>query len=222
MTLVVRREGDQLRRYVHLGTGNYHHSTAKVYTDYGYMSSEKKLGQDVHKIFMQLTSLTEARDLNLMLTSPFNLFDGVMTKIGRETENARAGRKAHIIVKVNSLNEPRVIDALYEASQAGVKIELIVRGICTLRPGVLGLSDNITVRSILGRFLEHSRRRNESCFPVRQKTLKEQLKRDLELYLADNCNAWVLHGDGSYERLVPGDREPVSAQETLHHQLAVA
>jgi polyphosphate kinase len=227
MTLVVRREGDQLRRYVHLGTGNYHHSTAKVYTDYGYMSSEKKLGQDVHKIFMQLTSLTEARDLNLMLTSPFNLFDGVMAKIGRETENARAGRKAHIIVKVNSLNEPHVIDALYEASQAGVKIELIVRGICTLRPGVLGLSDNITVRSILGRFLEHSRvyyfhndgdeeiRRNESCFPVRQKTLKEQLKRDLELYLADNCNAWVLHGDGSYERLVPGDREPVSAQETL-------
>jgi polyphosphate kinase len=247
MTLVVRREGDQLRRYVHLGTGNYHHSTAKVYTDYGYMSSEKKLGQDVHKIFMQLTSLTEARDLNLMLTSPFNLFDGVIAKIARETENARAGRKAHIIVKVNSLNEPRVIDALYEASQAGVKIELIVRGICTLRPGVLGLSDNITVRSILGRFLEHSRvyyfyndgdeeiycasadwmernllRRNESCFPVRQKTLKEQLKRDLELYLADNCNAWVLHGDGSYERLVPGDREPVSAQDTLLQLLASA
>ena len=240
MTLVVRREGEVLRRYVHLGTGNYHHSTAKVYTDYGYMSSDKKLGEDVHKIFMQLTSLTEARDLNLMMTSPFNLFDGIMAKIGREAENAQAGRKAHIIVKVNALNEPRVIDALYEASQAGVKIELIVRGICVLRPGVLGLSDNITVRSILGRFLEHSRvyyfyndgeeeifcasadwmernllHRNESCFPVRQKTLKEQVKRDLELYLADNCNAWVLHGDGSYERLQPGDREAVSAQETL-------
>jgi polyphosphate kinase len=209
------------------------------------MSSDRKLGQDVHKIFMQLTSLTEARDLNLMLTSPFNLFDGVMAKIGRETENARAGRSARIIVKVNALNEPRVIDALYEASQAGVKIELIVRGICALRPGVLGVSDNISVRSILGRFLEHSRvyyfyndgeeeiycasadwmernllRRNESCFPVRQKTLKEQLKRDLELYLADNCNAWVLHGDGSYERLASGDQEPVSAQDTLLQLLA--
>jgi len=245
MALVVRRENDKLVRYVHLGTGNYHHSTAKIYTDYGYLSSEKKLGEDVHKIFMQLTSLTEARDLNLMLTSPFNLFDGVMAKIQRETVHARAGRKGHIIVKINALAEPNVVNALYEASQAGVKIELIVRGICSLRPGVLGLSDNITVRSILGRFLEHSRiyyflndgdeevycasadwmernllRRNESCFPVRQKSLKEQLKRDLQLYLADNCNAWVLHGDGSYERLQPGDREPVSAQETFLKLLA--
>jgi len=245
MTLVVRRENDKLVRYVHLGTGNYHHSTAKIYTDYGYLSSDKKLGEDVHKIFMQLTSLTEARDLKLMLTSPFNLFDGVMAKIERETAHARAGRKAHIIVKINALAEPNVVNALYEASQAGVKIEMIVRGICSLRPGVLGLSDNITVRSILGRFLEHSRiyyflndgdeevycasadwmernllRRNESCFPVRQKSLKEQLKRDLQLYLADNCNAWVLHGDGSYERLQPGNREPVSAQDTFLKLLA--
>ena len=247
MTLVVRRENDKLVRYVHLGTGNYHASTSKIYTDYGFLSSDKKLGEDVHKIFMQLTSLTEARDLNLMLASPFNLFDAVIAKIQRETDHARAGRKAHIIVKVNSLNEPNVVNALYEASQAGVKIDLIVRGICSLRPGVLGLSDNITVRSILGRFLEHSRvyyflndgneefycasadwmernllRRNESCFPVRQKTLKEQLKRDLELYLADNTNAWVLHGDGSYERLTPGEREPVSAQETFLQLLAVS
>jgi len=245
MTLVVRRENDRLVRYVHLGTGNYHHSTAKIYTDYGYLSSDKKLGEDVHKIFMQLTSLTEARDLNLMLTSPFNLFDGVIAKIERETAHARAGRKGHIIVKINALAEPNVVNALYEASQAGVRIELIVRGICSLRPGVLGLSDNITVRSILGRFLEHSRiyyfyndgdeeiycasadwmernllRRNESCFPVRQKSLKEQLKRDLQLYLADNCDAWVLHGDGSYERLQPGNREPVSAQETFLNLLA--
>ena len=246
MTLIVRREKDKLVRYVHLGTGNYHHSTTKVYSDYGFMSSDKKLGEDVHKIFMQLTSLTEARDLNLMLTSPFNLFDGVVAKIQRETDHARAGRKSQIIVKVNSLHEPNVVNALYDASQAGVKIDLIVRGICSLRPGVLGLSDNITVRSILGRFLEHSRvyyflndgdeeiycasadwmernllRRNESCFPVRQKTLREQLKRDLELYLADNTNAWVLHGDGSYERLTPGDREPLSAQETFLQLLAM-
>jgi polyphosphate kinase len=245
MTLVVRREKDKLVRYVHLGTGNYHHSTTKVYTDYGLMSSDRKLGEDVHKIFMQLTSLTEARDLNLMLTSPFNLFDGVISKIHRETEHARAGRDARIIVKVNSLNEPRVVDALYEASQAGVKIDLIVRGVCSLRPGVPGLSENITVRSILGRFLEHSRvyyflndgdeecycasadwmernllRRNETCFPVRQKSLRQQLKRDLELYLTDNTNAWLLHGDGSYERLAPGSDDPVSAQETFLELLA--
>ena len=246
MTLVVRREKGKLVRYVHLGTGNYHHSTSKIYTDYGYLSADSKLGEDVHKIFMQLTSLTEARDLNQMMTSPFNLFDAIIAKIERETDHARSGRKGHIIVKVNSLNEPNVVNALYEASQAGVKIDLIVRGICTLRPGVLGLSDNISVRSILGRFLEHSRvyyfhndgdeefycasadwmernllRRNETCFPVKQKSLKEQIKQDLELYLADNTNAWVLHGDGSYERLVPGEREPVSAQETFLQLLAV-
>ena len=245
MALVVRREKDTLVRYVHLGTGNYHHSTTKIYTDYGLMSSDKKLGEDVHKVFMQLTSLTEARDLNLMLTSPFNLFDGVISKINRETRHARKGREARIIVKVNSLNEPRVVDALYEASQAGVKIDLIVRGICSLRPGVPGLSDNIAVRSILGRFLEHSRvyyflndgdeeyycasadwmernllRRNETCFPVRQKSLRQQLKRDLELYLADNTNAWILHGDGSYERLTPGSDEPVSAQDMFLELLA--
>jgi polyphosphate kinase len=195
MVLVVRRENEKLVRYVHLGTGNYHHGTTRIYTDYGLMSGDRKLGEDVHKVFMQLTSLTEARDLNLLLTSPFNLFDSVISKIERETEHARAGREARIIVKVNSLNEPRVVDALYEASQAGVKIDLIVRGVCSLRPGVAGLSENITVRSILGRFLEHSRvyyfhndgdeefycasadwmernllRRNETCFPVKQKS----------------------------------------------------
>jgi len=237
MTLVVRREQGTLVRYVHLGTGNYHHNTSRIYTDYGYFSSDKDLGEDVHKIFMQLTSLTEARDLKLMLTSPFNLFDAIMDKIQREVEHVRAGRKARIIVKVNSLSDPNVVDALYEASQAGVRIDLIVRGICSLRPGVPGLSDNISVRSILGRFLEHSRvyyflndgdeefycasadwmqrnlqKRNESCFPVMQKSLKKQLKRDLELYLADNCQAWILHGDGSYERLSPGTAEPISAQ----------
>ena len=245
MTLVVRREGNKLVRYVHLGTGNYHHNTSKLYTDYGFLSSDKLLGEDVHKIFMQLTSLTEARDLNLMLTSPFNLYDAMLAKIHREAEHARAGRKARIIAKVNSLNEPNVVNALYEASQAGVKIDLIIRGICSLRPGVLGLSDNISVRSILGRFLEHSRvyyflndgdeeiycasadwmdrnlrRRNETCFPVRQKSLKEQLTRDLELYLSDNCNAWLLHGDGTYERLSPGENEPVAAQDTFLALLA--
>ena len=247
MTLVVRRETDKLVRYVHLGTGNYHHATTRVYTDYGYMSSSQRLGEDVHKLFMQLTSLTEARDMNRMLASPFSLYTALLDKIGREAENARAGKEARIVAKINSLNEPGLMDALYEASQAGVSIDLIVRGICSLRPGVPGLSENIRVRSLVGRFLEHSRvyyflnggdaeiycssadwmernllKRNESCFEIRQKRLKEQILQDLELYLADNCQAWRLLGDGSYERLQPGPgEERVSAQETFIEQLAL-
>ena len=246
MALIVRRESGKLVRYVHLGTGNYHHTTTRLYTDYGYMSSSQRLGEDVHKMFMQLTSLTEARDLNRMLASPFNLYGALLEKIGREADNARAGREARIIAKINALSEPGIIDALYEASQAGVRIDLIVRGICSLRPGVLGLSDNIRVHSIVGRFLEHSRvyyflnggdeqiycssadwmernllRRNESCFEIRQKRLKDQIRHDLELYLEDNRQAWVLHSDGSYERLVPAPGEPhVSAQETFLEKLA--
>ncbi len=139
MLLIVRRENDKLVRYVHLGTGNYHHATTSVYTDYGYLSSSVRLGEDVHKLFLQLTSLTEAVGMTRMLASPFSLFDALMAKIKRETENAEAGKDARIIAKLNSLNEPQLIDALYAASQAGVKIDLIVRGICALRPGVKGL-----------------------------------------------------------------------------------
>lgn len=241
MTLVVRREKGELKRYVHLGTGNYHHGTSKVYTDYGYFSSEKKLGEDVHKVFMQLTSLTEAEDLKLMLTSPFNLFDGVIEKIRREAEHAKAGGEARIIAKVNALNEKHVVQELYAASQAGVKIDLIIRGVCSLRPGVPGLSDNIRVVSILGRFLEHSRvyyfhnggdeefycasadwmernllKRNESCFPVRQKALRKRLMKDLQLYLDDNSNAWELQGDGHYTRVSRADADNVvSAQDSF-------
>ena len=246
MTLVVRRENDKLVRYVHLGTGNYHHATTRVYTDYGYMSSSQKLGEDVHKVFMQLTSLTEATSLSRMMTAPFNLFDQLLEKIQRETENARAGKDARIVAKVNSVNESQIIDALYAASKAGVKIDLIVRGICSLRPGVPGLSDNIHVRSIVGRFLEHSRvyyfyndgseefycssadwmernlfRRNESCFEIRQKAMKEQIRHDLELFLADNCQAWVLHGDGSYERCLPHGKDRIDAQDTFLRSLAI-
>ena len=247
MLLVVRRESGSLVRYVHLGTGNYHHATTNVYTDYGYLSSGKPLGEDVHKLFLQLTSLTHAVDMTRMLASPFSLFDALMDKIRRETENARAGKDARIITKINSLNEQQLIDALYEASQAGVKIDLIVRGICSLRPGVKGLSENIHVRSIVGRFLEHSRvyyflnegeeefycssadwmernmfRRNESCFEIRQKAIKDKLRRHLELFLADNCQAWVLNGDGIYERLTPGKEERVSAQETFLEHLTTS
>ena len=244
MLLVVRREEDRLVRYVHLGTGNYHHATTNVYTDYGYLSSSQRLGEDVHKLFLQLTSLTEASGLKRMYASPFSLFDAIIAKIRRETEHAKAGREARIIAKINSLNETQIIDALYEASQAGVRIDLIVRGICSLRPGVPGLSENIHVRSVVGRFLEHSRvyyflnageeefycssadwmernmfRRNESCFEIRQKAMKEQLRSHLDLFLADNSQAWVLSGDGKYTRLTPDAEERVSAQETFLERL---
>ncbi len=246
MLLVVRREDDRLVRYVHLGTGNYHHATTGVYTDYGYLSSGQPLGEDVHKLFLQLTSLTEAKGMTRMLASPFSLFDALLEKIRRETAHAEAGKDARIVVKINSLNEQQLIDALYEASQAGVQIDLIVRGICSLRPGVKGLSENIHVRSIVGRFLEHSRvyyflndgdeefycssadwmdrnmfRRNESCFEIRQKAMKEKLRSHLELFLADNCQTWVLRGDGHYERLAPATgEERISAQESFLEDLA--
>ncbi|MGI9203062.1 MAG: polyphosphate kinase 1 [Woeseiaceae bacterium] len=240
MSMVVRREPDGIARYVHLGTGNYHPGTTRAYTDYGYMSSNKNLGEDVHKIFMQLTSLTEANDLVKVITAPFGLFDALVAKIDREIEFAKAGKEARVVAKVNALIEPKIIDKLYEASCAGVKIDLIVRGICSLRPGVPGLSENIHIRSIVGRFLEHSRvyyfrnngkeefycssadwmdrnffRRNEACFPIKQKPLKERLWADLELFLSDNTDAWILQGDGTYEPLVPGDDIPVSAQESF-------
>ncbi len=245
MTLVVRREEGKLLRYVHLGTGNYHHTTTSAYTDYGYLSSGKPLGKDVHSLFLQLTSLTKASEMSRMLASPFSLFDALIEKICRETTHAKAGKSARIIAKVNSLNEPQLINALYEASQAGVQVDLIVRGICSLRPGVKGLSENIHVRSIVGRFLEHSRvyyflndgseefycssadwmdrnmfRRNESCFEIRQKAMRNQLRHDLDLFLADNCQAWVLSGDGSYRRLTPGKDDRVCAQETFLDDLA--
>jgi polyphosphate kinase len=245
MLLIVRREEDRLVRYVHLGTGNYHHATTGVYTDYGYLSSSQRLGEDVHKLFLQLTSLTEVSGLQRMYASPFSLYDALVSKIHRERDNARAGKEARIVAKINALDETGVIDALYEASQAGVRIDLIVRGICSLRPGVAGLSENVHVRSIVGRFLEHSRvyyflndgdeefycssadwmgrnlfRRNESCFEIRQKAIREQIRNHLELFLADNCQAWVLKGDGTYERLSPGENEErVSAQESFLEQL---
>lgn len=247
MSLVVRREKDEIRRYVHLGTGNYHSGTARLYTDYGYLSSDQVLGEDVHKVFMQLTSLTAADDLKQITTAPFHFFDTMMEKIEREISNARAGKKALIIAKINSLIEPQITDALYRASEAGVQIDLIVRGICGLRPGVPGLSENIRVRSIVGRFLEHSRvfyfhndgedevlcgsadwmdrnffRRTETCFPVRKRSLKKRIIKDLKLLLADNTQAWELQGSGRYFRTHPNGEEPVSAQMTLLEQFASA
>ncbi|MEJ1096505.1 MULTISPECIES: polyphosphate kinase 1 [unclassified Pseudoxanthomonas] len=242
MLLIVRREGKKLRRYVHLGTGNYHSGTARVYTDLGLITADPDIGNDVHQLFQQLSGLAPATKLKRLLQSPFTLHPGLIKKIEREASLAQAGKPARIIAKVNALNEPRVMRALYAASQAGVQIDLIVRGACTLRPGVPGVSENIRVRSIVGRFLEHSRiywfgndgtpelycasadwlernllHRVETCFPILNRELARQVFEDgLQNYLADNQNAWELTSDGEYRKLVPAEGEaPHSAQAVL-------
>ncbi len=227
MILVVRREGKQLRRYVHLATGNYHPRTARQYTDFGLFTCDTVVGMDVQKIFHQLTAPGRAGKLKKLLQSPFTLHANILELIEREAAHARAGRPARIIAKMNALVEQNVILALYQASRAGVKIELIVRGICALRPGLKGISDHIRVRSIVGRFLEHSRifyfqnddarevylssadwmgrnffNRIEVCFPVEDKRLQERvIKEGLEIYLHDNMRAWQLDSDGRYHRI---------------------
>lgn len=240
MILVVRREEDKLLNYVHLGTGNYHARTARIYTDYGLLSANAELGEDVHKMFLQLTSLGRGNKLNKMLQSPFTLYSGMLERIERESEHARAGKEARIIAKMNGVVEPNIIRALYVASQAGVKIDLIVRGVCCLRPGISGVSENIRVRSIIGRFLEHTRiyyflndnkpelfcssadwmernlhHRVESCFPIEDKKIRERMIKELDYYLQDNLQAWELQSDGSYQRCEQGKAEPMSAQLTL-------
>ena len=243
MLMVVRREANTLRRYVHLGTGNYHARTARIYTDYGLFTCDKAIGEDVHKMFMQLTSLGRGAQLKKLLQAPFTLHSGMMERIGREAEHARQGKPAHIIAKINALTEPHIIRALYRASMAGVKIDLIVRGICCLRPGVKGISENISVRSIIGRFLEHIRtfyflnggkpevfcgsadwmdrnllKRVEACFPIENPKLKERvIEQGLKLYLEDNAQAWLLDSEGNYTRVPPPEdgSRLISAQQTL-------
>jgi polyphosphate kinase len=242
MLLIVRREGRKLRRYVHLGTGNYHSGTARAYTDFGLITADADFGNDVHMLFQQLSGMAPATGFKRLLQSPFTLHSSLLKKIDREAKRARAGKPARIIAKINALNEPRVIRALYAASQAGVQIDLIVRGACTLRPGVPGISDNIRVRSIVGRFLEHSRvywfhndgkpeiycasadwlernllRRVEVAFPILDEDLAQRVfEQALQNYLDDNTNAWVLDADGHYHPLSPAPGEkPHSAQATL-------
>ena len=241
MILIVRREKRGLRNYIHLGTGNYHTKTARAYTDYGLLSASRALGQDVHNMFLQLTSLGRVPEMNRLLHAPFTLHSGLIERIAAERDRARAGEPARIIVKLNSLVEPKIIAALYEAAVAGVSIDLIVRGMCCLRPGVEGVSENIRVRSIVGRFLEHTRvyyfenggqpqvwlasadwmernffRRVETCFPIENRRIRERLVRELESYLADNTQAWLLGPDGRYERAVPSDNEePYGVQQAL-------
>ncbi|TCV94620.1 polyphosphate kinase [Luteibacter rhizovicinus] len=242
MLLIVRRDGDGLRRYVHLSTGNYHQGTSRGYTDIGLMTSNQEIGEDIHKVFQQLSGLGPMIQLKRLLHSPFTLYSSVMGKIEREIEHAKAGRPARIVAKLNALNEAHVIEALYRASNAGVDIELIVRGACTLRPGLPGVSERIRVRSIIGRFLEHSRiywfgndgnpeiycasadwmernlmRRIEIATPILDPALATRVYEEtLENYLRDNTQAWMLGDDGRYIRRVPGKgQEPYSAQQAL-------
>ena len=242
MILVVRREGDKIRHYTHMGTGNYHHITTRFYSDFGMMTANPEIGRDASKIFQQLTSLGDTKDLDVLLQSPFTLQTGMIERIQREAEHARQGRPSRIIAKMNGLEEKEIIDALYEASQAGVKIDLIVRGICSLRPGVEGLSENITVTSIIGRFLEHHRiyyfendgdqpelfcssadwmRRNllarvETCFPVLDPDCFQQVYTEgLAVYLEDNTGAWHLQPDGRYQALTPDGQPAFNAQQAL-------
>ncbi len=246
MILIVRREAGRLRNYVHLGTGNYHSRTARLYTDYGLLTADPRIGEDVRNIFLQLTSLGQFKDLHRLLQAPFTLHEAVLTRIEREAKHAAAGRGGRIIAKVNSLTEPRTIQALYRASMAGVEIDLIVRGMCVLRPGLPGVSENIRVRSIIGRFLEHTRvfyfdnagspdvycasadwmdrnffRRVETAFPVDDPEARRRILKDLEYYLMDTRQAWLLQPDGSYVRAAPQDGDaPFSAQQALLGRLA--
>lgn len=243
MCLVLRKEGKKLRNYVHLGTGNYHPKTARLYTDYSLFTRNPELGEDVRQVFAQLTSLGKVTKLKKILQSPFSLHSGILAKIDREITHAKAGLPAKITLKANSIVEEKLILALYKASQAGVEIKLIVRGICCLKPGIAGVSANIEVRSIIGRFLEHTRififhnnnddevfassadlmsrnmfQRVEVCFPIENKQHKKRILRDLSAYLKDNSQSWLLQRNGSYQQL-QAEGEPFQIQEALLHDL---
>jgi polyphosphate kinase len=245
MALIVRREEAEgrkvLRRYVHLATGNYHPRTARLYTDFGLLTSNEDLCADVAEVFKQLTGLGRAGKLRHVWQSPFTLHKRVVEAIRNEARVAGEGRPARVIAKMNALLDPEVIDELYAASRAGVKVDLIVRSVCALRPGIEGLSENIRVRSVVGRFLEHTRvffflnegaedvylasadwmgrnffRRIELCFPVLDPALKRRVVREgLQSYLDDNCQAWAMDAEGGYARLKPRRGRPRSAQEEL-------
>lgn len=244
MLMIVRREQDQLRRYLHLGTGNYHPGNARLYTDYGLMTCDDDLGSDVHKVFQQLTGMGKALSIKKIFNAPFSLKSSLLDLIEQERQHALEGKEAYIIAKANGLTEPKVIQALYRASQAGVKVDLIIRGMCCLRPNIPGLSENIKVRSIVGRFLEHSRvyyfknnkqnvfcssadlmernldNRVELCFPVCSEKLSARILKELQWALEDNSQSWELQNDGSYILNTPDEgEEKISYQQTLLEKL---
>lgn len=240
MLMILRREDHGYRRYIHLGTGNYHPGTTRIYTDFGLLTCNPEIGEDVNEVFKQLTGLGKANALKHLWQAPFSLHTNMLAAIHAETAAARNQQPARIIAKMNSLLEPKIIEALYEASQAGVTIDLIVRGVCSLRPGVNGLSENIRVRSVIGRFLEHHRifyfhaqgaqhiylssadwmernffRRIEVSFPVLDPKLKRRIfKEGLQPYLADNTQTWEMNGQGDYF-IKPTKRARICAQERL-------
>ncbi len=246
MLLVIRRGPKKsLQRFVHLGTGNYHPKTTRLYTDYGLITCDPLIGEDVHNVFMQLTSLGKVPKLNKLLQSPFTLHPSLIEWIDREAQHAAEGRPARIIIKINSLTEPKAIQALYRASRAGVSIDLVVRGMCCLRPGIPGVSDNIRVRSIIGRFLEHTRvyyflndgeeplycasadlmernmfRRVEVAFPIENAESRKRIMGELETYLEDNHQAWILDSDGVYTRSSATSGKLVTAQDVILEKLA--
>lgn len=245
MILIVRREAGKLKRYVHLGTGNYHAGNARMYTDYGLLTTHEEICEDVHKIFQELTGMGKLLKLKKLFHAPFTLHAQLLHLIEQETAHAKAGKKARIIIKVNALTEPKLISALYTASQAGVKIDLIIRSICCLRPQIQGLSENIRVRSIVGRYLEHTRvyyfyndgqdelycasadwmgrnlfSRVETCFPIEDKKLKKQIiDYGLLSYLKDNVRAWELDANDQWHAISPkATEEEHIAQQVLMQQ----
>ncbi len=244
LALVVRQEADGLRRYVHLGTGNYNPSTARLYTDIGLLTSNAEIGADTSELFNFLTGFSRQMAYRKLMVAPVGLREGFIRLIRREAENKRAGKEARIIAKVNSLTDTRTIRELYEASQAGVTIDLLVRGVCCLRPGVPGISDNVRVRSIVGRFLEHSRifwfynsgadeyylgssdwmnrnldRRVETVFPVEELSARAKVREILETYMLDTAKARELNSDGSYSRVaVPEGAARINVQERFLSQ----
>ncbi len=247
LALIVRREDGELRRYAHLGTGNYHPSTARLYTDFGFFTCNDDICADVNDMLMTLTGLGKARKLRVMTQSPFTLADSVVEQIRQQAEKAFRKEPARIRAKMNSLTDKRIIDALYDASVAGVKIELIIRGICSLRPGVPKVSVNIQVRSLLGRFLEHSRvwvfgedddtevfltsadwmgrnlyRRVEHAVPIKRKKLKKKvIKESFEIPWQNTNTTWELLSSGEYKRSVPKKNEPtfISQDELIQLHL---
>jgi len=245
--LVVRREGDAIHRYVHIGTGNYNGATARLYEDFGLLSCDPALGEDVSELFNLMTGYSRQREFRCLCVAPYGLRKALLGRIAREAAHARAGRRARLIMKMNSLVDARMVAALYEASQAGVEIDLIVRGICCLKPGLAGVSERIRVRSLIGRFLEHSRvyyfendgrpesligsadlmprnldRRVEAAVPVVDPGLQAELWHVLELCLDDSRQAWELNG-AHWTRVAPrAGPETLTTQERLMQEALAA
>ncbi len=247
MLLFVRRIGNSLKRYAHLGTGNYHRKNSLLYTDYSLLTSDEVVCADVHKVFQQITGMGKKIHPNLVIHAPFNLRKSLLKMINAERDAALAGKKARIVAKMNAITDPDIIKALYGASMAGVKIDLIIRGICCLRPGMAGVSENIRVISVIGRFLEHSRvyyfqnsdpqvycssadwmernlnNRIEVCFPILKKKHTSRIKAELEMYLNDRGQSWELNSTGEYrslENTSPADESLEDVQMLLLKQLS--